>query len=69
MVADVGRDLGHVGVVEGGVDLVQDEKRGRLVAVDGEEEGEGGHGFFAAGEVFHVAEALEGRHGVVFDSV
>lgn len=69
VVANVSRDLGHIGVVEGGVDLVEDEEWGRLVAVDGEEESERGHGFFAAGEVFHVAEALEGRHGVVFDAV
>ena len=35
----------------------------------GEEEGERGHGLFAAGEVLHVAEALEGGHGVVFDAI
>ena len=69
MLADIIRDLGHVRIIEGGVDLVQDEEGRRLVAVDGEEEGEGGHGFLAAGEVLHVAEALERGHGVVFDAV
>ena len=69
MLVDVVCNLGDVGVVEGGVDLVEDEEGRGLVAVDGEEEGEGGHCFFAAGEVLHVAEALEGGHGVVFDAV
>ena len=69
MLADIIRDLGHIRIIEGGVDLVQDEEGRRLVAVDGEEEGEGGHGFLAAGEVLHVAEALERGHGVVFDAV
>ena len=69
MIADVCGDLGDVGVVEGGVDFVEDEEGGGLVAVNGEEQGQGGHGFLAAGEVFHVAEALERGHGVVFDAV
>lgn len=69
VVTDVSRDLGDVGVVEGGVDFVKDEEGGGLVAVHGEEEGQRRHGFFAAGEVLHVAEAFERRHGVVFDSV
>lgn len=69
MVADIRGDLGDVGVVEGGVDFVQHEEGRWLVAVHGEQEGERRHCFLAAGEVLHVAEPLEGRHGVVFDSV
>lgn len=69
VVADIRGDFGDVGVVEGGVDFVQDEEGRGLVAVDGEEEGERGHGLFAAGEVLHVTEALERGHGVVFDPV
>jgi hypothetical protein len=34
-----------------------------------EEEREGGHGFFSTREVFHVSEAFEGRHGVVFNAI
>lgn len=56
----------HIGIIQRGVYFVQDEKGGRLVAVDGEEEGESGDGFLAAGEVLHVTEAFEGGHGVVF---
>lgn len=69
VIADVRRDLGDVGVVQSGVDFVQHEEGRRLVAVHGEQEGQRRHGFLASGEVLHVAEPLEGRHGVVFDSV
>ena len=45
---DVGGDLANVCVVQCGVNLVQDEERRRLVAVDGEEEGEGRDGFLSS---------------------
>lgn len=66
---DIVGDPGDVGVVERGVDFIKDEEWRRLVRVHGEEESKGGHCLFAAGEVFHVSEALERRHGVVFDAV
>lgn len=69
VVADVGRDLRDVGVVERGVDFVQHEERRRLVAVNGEQERQSRHRLLPAGEVLHIAKALEGRHGVIFDSV
>ncbi len=69
MLMDVVGNLGDICIIQRGVDLVEDEEWRGLVAVDGEEEGECGHCFFAAGEVFHVAEAFEGGHGVVFDAV
>ena len=59
-------DSSNVRIVESGVYFVEDEKGTRLVRVDCEEEGEGGHCFFAAGQVLHVSEAFERRHGVVF---
>ena len=55
-------------IVERRVDLVEHEKRRRRVRVDGEEQGQRGHGLFAAGQVLHIAEALEGGHRVVFDA-
>lgn len=69
MLVDVVGDLGDVGVVERGVDLVEHEERGGLVAVHGEQEGQRGHGLLPAGEVLHVAEPLERGHGVVLDPV
>lgn len=69
MFANIAGDFGHIGVVERSVDLVEHEEGRRLVAVHGEEEGQRGHGFLAAGQVLHIAEAFERRHGVVFDAV
>ena len=68
MLADIIRNLRHIGIIQRSVHFVEDKERGRLVAVHGEEEGEGGHCLLAAGKVFHVAETFEGRHGVVFDA-
>ena len=68
MVADVAGDARNVCIVEGGIDLVEHEEGGGLVGVDGEEEGEGGHCFLAAGEVLHVAKAFEWGHGVVLEA-
>ena len=36
--------------------------------MDRKEEGEGGHGLFATGEMLHVAETLERGHGVVLEA-
>lgn len=69
MFANIIGDFGDIGVVERGVDFVEHEEGRRLVAVHGEEEGERGHGFLTPGQVLHVPEAFEGRHGVVFDAV
>lgn len=37
--------------------------------MDGKEEGEGRHCLLAPGEVLHVAETLERRHGVILDTI
>ena len=66
---DIGGDLADVGVVQGGVNLVQDEEGSRLVAVDGEEEGEGRDGFLSSGQVGHGLEPLARSHAVVVDSL
>lgn len=68
MIPHIRRQTRGVRIVERGVDLVEDEEWARRVCVDGKEECEGGHCFFAAGEVLHVAEALQWGHGVVFDT-
>ena len=43
-------EAADVGFVEGGVEFVEDTERTGFDHVDGEEEGDGGHGAFAAGE-------------------
>ena len=68
MLADVPSDARDVGIVESGVDFVEDEEGRGLVGMDGEEEGKGGHSLLAAGEVFHVAKAFERGHCVVLES-
>mmetsp|Transcript_23119 Transcript_23119/g.50669 ORF Transcript_23119/g.50669 Transcript_23119/m.50669 type:complete len:250 (-) Transcript_23119:3142-3891(-) len=64
--------LGHlldVGVVEGGVHLVEHEEGGGAEAVDGEEQREGGHRLLAARQLLHVAEPLRGGHRRELDPV
>lgn len=69
MPTNVIRDFLDVGVVECGVDLIQDKERAGLIRVDGKEESQGGDCLLAAREMLHVAESLHRRHGVVFYSI
>ena len=46
-----------VGFVERGIDFVQDAEGGGLGFEDGHDQGDGGHGFFAAGEQRHATAA------------
>ena len=66
---DIGGDLADVGVVQGGVNLVQDEEGSRLVAVDGEEQGQGRDGFLSARQVGHRLESFTRSHTVVVDAL
>ena len=68
MLTNVVGDLGNVRVVQGGIDFVENEERRRLIAVNGKEQCQGGHGLLATRKMIHVAKALEGRHGVIFDA-
>ena len=43
-------EAADVGFVEGGIEFVEHTERAGLDHVDGEEQGDGGHGAFAAGE-------------------
>ena len=66
---DVGGDLADVGVVQGGVNLVQDKEGGGLVAVGGEKEGQGSDGLLTSGEVRHGLESLAGSNTIVVDTL
>jgi len=63
-----GGEAADVGFVEGGVDFVQEAERGRLAAEDGEEQGDGGQGFFAAGHEGDGAEFFARRAGDNFEA-
>ena len=52
-----------VGFVEGGVDFVEDAEGDGADFEQGEEEGDGGEGALAAGELAEVGDALAGRLG------
>ena len=52
-----------VGFVQRGVQLVQQAKGAGLDLVNGEEQGDGGHGLFAAGKQADVLEAFAGWAG------
>ena len=52
-----------VGFVQRGVQFVQQAKGAGLDLVNGEEQGDGGHGLFAAGEQADVLQAFAGRAG------
>ena len=54
---------GDVGVVEGGVEFVGETKSGGFDAEEGEEEGDGGEGAFAAGEEGYGLGLLAGGAG------
>lgn len=69
LATDIIADLLDVIIVESSIDFVEDEEGRGLIGVDGEEEGESGHGLFSSGEMLHVAETLHRRHGVVLDAV
>ena len=68
MLAYVVGDLCYIGIVQCSIDFVKHKEGRRLIAVDCEKKGEGGHGLFAAREMIHVSEAFERWHGVVFDA-
>ncbi len=60
---DQGGDGGAVGGVQGLVDLVKEVERGRVTALDGEDEGEGHQCLLSSRELLHevaVARAGEG---------
>ena len=57
-VADEAGEAADVGFVERSVHFVEDAERARLIAEDGDEKRERGHGFFAAGEQENVLHAL-----------
>lgn len=57
-------ELFAVVLVEGCVDFVEDVEACGLVFLDGEEKGEGGHGFFAAAEASDVEEFVAGYFDV-----
>ena len=64
---DEGEAFG-VGFVEGGVDLVEEAEGAGLALEDGHEEGDGGHGFFAAGEEGDGLKLFSGGAGDDFDA-
>jgi hypothetical protein len=68
MLLDIVLDLLYVGVIERSIDLIKNEERTGLVRVHSEEECEGSHRLLTTGKMLHVTEALEGRHGMVFDA-
>lgn len=55
-----------IGIIERGVNLIKNKERARLVAVDGEQQGQGCHSLFTSGQVLHIAESLKRWHGMVF---
>lgn len=65
---NVASHLGDVGLVEGGVDFVEYEKRRGMEAMNGKEQGKGGDGLLSPGELLHISEALHWRHGTVLDA-
>src|SRR6266481_4293570 len=56
--ADQAREAPDVGFIERRVDFVQNAEGAWLVAEDGDEQRQSGHGLFAAGEQQHVLQAL-----------
>lgn len=69
MVTDVVGNLGHVRIIQSGIDFVKDEERGRLVAVHSEQKRQRRHRLFPSRKMLHVPEALERWHSVVFDAI
>lgn len=69
MVVNVVRDTSNIGIVERGINFVQDEERRGLVRMDGKQKSQCGHGLFATREVLHVSEPLQRGHSMVFDAV
>src|SRR6266849_4802280 len=59
--ADQAREAPDVGFIERRVDFIKDAEGAWLIAEDGNEECQRGHGFFAAGEQQHVLQALARR--------
>src|SRR5207245_11321822 len=59
--ADEAREAADVGFIERRINFVQDTERTWLIAKDGDEQSQGRHGFFAAGEKQDVLQALAGR--------
>src|SRR5262249_32818182 len=65
------QDIGiaaNVGFVEGGVDFIEDAERTGLAAEDGQEESDGGEGFFAAAHERDTAQLFAGWAGDDFDA-
>ena len=65
---ELGDEASHVGLVEGGVDLVEDAEGGGVHGKEGEEEGDGRERAFTAGEEAERAETLAGRLGLDLDA-
>jgi hypothetical protein len=65
--ADEAHEALHVGVVEGGVHLVEHAERAGLDEVDRKEEGRGREGLLAAGELVERDRPLAARLGDDFD--
>lgn len=69
MIVDVVRDTSDIGIVERGINFIQDKERRGLVRMNGKQKSQGGHGLFATREVLHVSEPLQRGHSMVLDAV
>jgi hypothetical protein len=67
MLSDVVCDPADVGIIECGINLIQDEEGRRLIAVDGKQQSKSRHCLFSARQLVHVSETLHRWHGVVLD--
>src|SRR5580765_3528599 len=59
--ADQASEAPDIGLIERSIDFVQDTERTRLIAKDGDEQRERGHGLFAAGEKQDILKPLSWR--------
>jgi hypothetical protein len=67
MLPHVLRHAPHIHTVQRGIHFIQHEKRTGLVAVNRKQQRQRRNRLLAAGQVLHVAEPLERRHGVVLE--
>lgn len=61
-------EASDIGVVEGGIELIEEGEWARFDHIDGEEESDGGHGAFATGEEGDVLEAFSWGSGDDIDA-
>ena len=68
LLTNVASEFGHVGGIQRSVHLIENEEGSWVIRVYSEEQGQGGHRFLTTGKLFHLGEALAGRHDVVLDT-